>query len=223
MLPSIPGISSIAQRLLSLEEKHFPLLSLPQGILSKHLVPNLEPHEQASLSSTCRVLRKTVGRSVKKLQLSNSGDVCIAAHRARTLGHMFPNLECLALTLHTLHDTMYAAPMLLMGICPLLSNLSTVSLTDEVLAQQYEPLDGDMPDIHMLSASTIHSAAHPMETASEAMHGDNLLTGACDTCDQESSSHDLSSLLLSVLACSQCSKRELKNVTLTTKVCLHPS
>lgn len=219
MLPSIPVISSV-YGLLSSQEKQepFPLLSIPQDVLSKHLVPNLESHEQASLSSTCHALRKTVCRIVKRLQFDCSGDICVAAHRAPALGHIFPNVQSLSLTLHTLHDTMYAAPMLLMGIVPLLPNLTTVSFTDEVLAAQYEPLEGELPDIHMLSASTHHSAAHPMEIASQAMEGDNLVTGSCDTCDQEVSSHDLSSLLLALLACSMCSKRSIQNLTLSTKV-----
>ena len=220
MLPYIPVLFSI-NALLSSQEKQtepFLLLSIPQDVLSKHLVPHLKPHEQASLASTCHLLRRTVCRTVKQLQFSESGDICEAAHRAQALGHFFPNVQSLLLTVHTLHDTMYAAPLLLMGVVPLLSNLTTVSFTDEVLAQQYEPLEEEMPDIHMMSASTVLSAVNPMDMASEAMDGDNLVTGSCETCEQEVSSHDLCSLLLSLLACAQCSKRSLQKLTLSTKV-----
>jgi hypothetical protein len=90
-----------------------PLLDLPPGILSDHIIPRLPRAARAALSLACAALRRAVSAGVRALAF-HGGSCCLASQHA--LHAVFPGVESLTFTPSNLHEAMNVVPTLVMTV-----------------------------------------------------------------------------------------------------------
>lgn len=90
-----------------------PLLELPAGILSDHIVPLLQQRQQAQLALVSKALQRVVAASVRELRFAG-GRCCPAVQYE--LAARFPGVRALHFSPCNLHEAMNVVPSLMMTV-----------------------------------------------------------------------------------------------------------